>query len=314
MGWEKVETKNATYILDYSAETSKIGNFPDSPDAIANQITLYARDPKHHLSFPNALVFRIDVEVNKRKRSAVYDKSKAIWSILTISALIAGFKGRHYLIPPAIYIMGFPAWGAVIANAKRGKLNFFQKAFLRSQESILFKLYPRYIKLRDAMMAARLESTVAPNVRKQTGRKPVILVTLGNDHSGIGKMLMKRTMRERTIEKNQRVFGTDYFEREKIGRIFQIKQNPDGSLREEPIESRLPKREMPETKPVKSMNRKLFRMFRPRRALVLLNPFFDGFERAPHDANRAKRVVVGALFSVIGLDDFLQLRNRFLVA
>lgn len=72
----------------------------------------------------------------------------------------------------------------------------------RISESIRQRTSPLAIASRNAIIAEKLEETIAPYFRKKLGKKPLIVIQIGGSHSGIEADLRSREHRLKTIRKN----------------------------------------------------------------------------------------------------------------
>ncbi len=208
MGWITVETPNAVYKVAFETHFRK-ARVPEGIDAVvlemantprevigglAERDVIYSRFNEFAASGKPIFhgdTFAMDNEFEKMGKNLARLTGITVFATWMFGApgfytatgvRIASEFSKHFIVPGKELKMRRKLLPAMTAADK------------------IYEIKNTVVHLRDALIAEKAESRIAPHMRKKLGRKPVIAIVYGAGHYNIARLLNKPTERRRTIQ------------------------------------------------------------------------------------------------------------------
>ncbi|GEM_PF-6814071 len=228
MGWTTVETENAKYVVIFGSHFSatKIPAALDSViiEATDNYQKLQSVVNKGLYDFEKNVQYGKLLADNRGKPFFVGDipitKKRVVRGAMTrvvaLAALGTSFFPKAAIIPMSVLLI-LPG---MLPPGKELKL----RKPIRKLVALTHPIFEPALagSFRNAIIAEKAEKSIAPQMRQQLGRKPVIGIVYGAAHAGIVEMLKNPTQRRRQLSRvNIRKEGWN-----ETTQVFEMKFNP----------------------------------------------------------------------------------------
>ncbi len=206
MGWVTVETPNAVYkvALEWHLRRAVVPKGIDAaileevgePNKLIQDTKKYGiYENVHKNDSPPKPIFHADYQKRNFATTILPDMAKQIMRVFALSIGSTGIS--PLLFVPSIYLFTIGG-GPIFVPGKEIKK---RKILLPIAEAIkrMGEGSKTYVHYRDALVAEKAETRVAPYLSRKLGRKPVIAIVYGAGHFGIARLLNKPSERRRIL-------------------------------------------------------------------------------------------------------------------
>ncbi len=227
MAWTTVETPNAKYVLIFSPHYVMTHRSPKEFDAlvlergdiepskVTGAVTYW--DLVKQAAERRKKVWIVDAAQSEKSRKVTHAKqiASAVSSgvgggLVVLTAFLRSKKkiSRRAFLAGTTISLGllspFICNQAMLETLKLVHDKEIERRGLWHLSAALSELFissPGRIKLRNLVSAEKMEGFLAPRLRKELGRKPVIAVAWGSHHYGIVKLLQHPNKRQQLLKK-----------------------------------------------------------------------------------------------------------------
>ncbi|MBI5553979.1 MAG: hypothetical protein HY917_04545 [Candidatus Diapherotrites archaeon] len=288
MAWITTETPNAKYVLIFSVHSGETEPSPTPFDALILETTGVSwnnalgayNDPQYQKILAQAVrgqktIWLTDPGLSEKAgrwgktKAGILGAATALGSNVLIRALMNRKKmtRRQFLsrmaISAGLLSPGLPIALSIIAPGQSHSEEIRHPSLWKKRTQISDIIYGGLTTVRNAITAEKAETRIAPLLRKELGRKPVIAMAWGVGHYGIKELLENPQKRKKILEETRL---TDYVTKD-YPKAIRFRLDESGNPQEEK-EYSFSFYQKPKKDPLKPSSplsrREFFKKFRPK--------------------------------------------------